>query len=64
MMFIFARIVIKNILLEYTSESFDSLFLIWEKIRRYDRKVLKEDEINEILINASTIRVKKDFRAL
>lgn len=27
MMFIFARIVIKNILLEYTSESFDSLFL-------------------------------------
>ena len=33
-MFIFARIVIKNILLEYTSESFDSLFLFekYEKI--------------------------------
>ena len=25
-------------------------------MRRYDRKVLKQDEINEILINASTIR--------
>ena len=33
-------------------------------MRRYDRKVLKQDEINEILINASTIRVKNDFRAL
>ena len=33
-------------------------------MRRYDRKVLKEDEISEILINASAIRVKKDFRAL
>mgnify|MGYP000153453078 FL=1 len=33
-------------------------------MRRYDRKVLKEDEINEILINASAIRVKNDFRAL
>lgn len=33
-------------------------------MRRYDREVLKQDEINEILINASTIRVKKDFRAL
>lgn len=33
-------------------------------MRRYDRKILKQDEINEILINASTIRVKKDFRAL
>ena len=33
-------------------------------MRRYDRKALKQDEINEILINASTIRVKKDFRAL
>lgn len=25
-------------------------------MRRYDRKVLKQDEINEIFINASTIR--------
>ena len=33
-------------------------------MRKYDRKVLKQDEINEIFINASTIRVKKEFRAL
>ena len=25
-------------------------------MRKYDRKVLKQDEINEIFINASTIR--------
>ena len=30
----------------------------------FDKYIYIEDEINEILINASAIRVKKDFRAL